>query len=149
MSIHSLLPLTELIPPSPLSLPKDVVKAKRAAGQPVLRIAEGTLRDGVVVKATRAGRRLLCATFMGGRLSTDGRRPSWEDYRCSASLGFRGCPPPPPPLHSIPLLPLLQKTQRERGGGGGEGEREREREKGRDTWRDTHKDRECLCRFRA
>eukprot|EP00191_Tetraselmis_sp_GSL018_P022836 CAMPEP_0177622842 /NCGR_PEP_ID=MMETSP0419_2-20121207/28558_1 /TAXON_ID=582737 /ORGANISM="Tetraselmis sp., Strain GSL018" /LENGTH=852 /DNA_ID=CAMNT_0019123301 /DNA_START=64 /DNA_END=2621 /DNA_ORIENTATION=- len=64
-----------------LSTQHDVVKARPVRGQPVLRIDGGSLRDGVVVRAGQAGNELLCATFMGGRLSTDGKRPLREDYR--------------------------------------------------------------------
>jgi len=58
-----------------------IIKARPVAGQPLLRIDGGSLRDGVVVQATNAGKRMLCASFMGGRLSSDGHRPSLEDYR--------------------------------------------------------------------
>jgi len=57
------------------------VKARAAGGQPVLRIDGGVLRDGVIVRATDGGKRLLCASFMAGRLSATSERPVWSDYR--------------------------------------------------------------------
>ena len=38
-------------------------------GQPVLRVREGLLQDGVVVRIEASGLRLLCAIAVGGRLA--------------------------------------------------------------------------------
>lgn len=59
------------------------------AGQPVLRVREGRLQDGVVVSTEAGGLRLLCAIAVSGRLAgsnASGGRACAAAYQCATCL---------------------------------------------------------------